>query len=291
MWCIIDTLILLGYGVFSHSHREKILADTIRKQMVTKILYFGANQYVLLATTKNLICGTQEFKGIFLFFFPPILYRLFLRIFKAWKFYFIFHIQFYQCSLMKVLASICQKKIVNLSILLFTDSDRICFSTLALQHANTIIEHGLLWPWESNMEDEEICKCTVKAVAGNIFPIPSNLIIYLTVLSTKQTKKCVLERINGRIIKQGTKKMMGSKFTWGESQIMASDWENLDQTRSVWVSGSTPAVYFNVPTAYLQILAELSLFQSGRLFYNKKLPSCFCAPNTFSLCWFIVYMA
>lgn len=39
--------------------------------MVTKILYFGANQYVLLATTKNLICGTQEFKGIFLFFFPP----------------------------------------------------------------------------------------------------------------------------------------------------------------------------------------------------------------------------
>ena len=69
MWCIIDTLILSGYGVFSHSRREKILADTIRKQMVTKILYFGANQYVLLATTKISFVGPRNLKNFSVLFF------------------------------------------------------------------------------------------------------------------------------------------------------------------------------------------------------------------------------
>lgn len=69
MWCIIDTLILLGYGVFSHSRGEKILADTIRKQMVTKILYFGANQYVLLATTKISFVGPKNLKNFSVLFF------------------------------------------------------------------------------------------------------------------------------------------------------------------------------------------------------------------------------
>lgn len=154
MWCIIDTLILLGYGVFSHSHREKILADTIRKQMVTKILYFGANQYVLLATTKNLICGTQEFKGIFLFFFPPILYRLFLRIFKAWKFYFIFH--FYQCNLMKVLASICQKK--NSELKYFALCRQYMFFPPSLLSIQTPLLSMTTLTLESNKKDEETCK-------------------------------------------------------------------------------------------------------------------------------------
>lgn len=80
MWCIIDTLILLGYGVFSHSHGEKILADTIRKQMVTKILYFGANQYVLLATTKISFEGPRnlkEFFWLFFFFFFFLLETIF----------------------------------------------------------------------------------------------------------------------------------------------------------------------------------------------------------------------
>jgi hypothetical protein len=47
---------------------------------------------------------------------------------------------------------------------------------------------GLLWPWESNLEDEEIWKCAIKAEAGNIFPVISNLNIYLTVLSTKEQR-------------------------------------------------------------------------------------------------------
>lgn len=72
MWCIIDTLILLGYGVFSHSRGEKILADTIRKQMVTKILYFGANQYVLLATTKISFVGPRNLKNFSVLFFFPL---------------------------------------------------------------------------------------------------------------------------------------------------------------------------------------------------------------------------
>lgn len=71
MWCIIDTLILLGYGAFSHSLGEKILADTIGKQMVTKILYFGANQYVLLATTKISFVGPRNLKNFSVFFLFP----------------------------------------------------------------------------------------------------------------------------------------------------------------------------------------------------------------------------
>lgn len=59
---------------------------------------------------------------------------------------------------------------------------------------------------ESNKEDEETCKHAIKAVAVNIFSVPSNLVIYLTVSSTKQTKECVLGRIDGGITMQGTKK-------------------------------------------------------------------------------------
>lgn len=57
-------------------------------------------------------------------------------------------------------------------------------------------------------------------MAGNIFSVPSNLIIYLTVSSTKQTKECVLGRIDGGITMQGTKKRMGSKFEWRRNQII-----------------------------------------------------------------------
>lgn len=63
----------------------------------------------------------------------------------------------------------------------------------------------------SNKEDEETCKHAVKAVERNICSVPSNLVIYLTVPPTKQTKKCVLERIDGR---------MGSKFVWRKNQII-----------------------------------------------------------------------
>lgn len=53
--------------------------------MVTKILYFGANQYVLLATTKILICGTQEFKGIFCSFFSPCPLETIFKNFQSFK--------------------------------------------------------------------------------------------------------------------------------------------------------------------------------------------------------------
>lgn len=40
--------------------------------MVTKILYFGANQYVLLATTKISFVGPRNLKEFFCSFFYPL---------------------------------------------------------------------------------------------------------------------------------------------------------------------------------------------------------------------------
>lgn len=87
--------------------------------------------------------GPRNLKEFFCSFSPPMLYRLFLRIFKAWKFYFIFH--FYQCNLMKVLASICQRK--NSELKYFALCRQYMFFPPSLLSIQTPLL-WLLWPWK-----------------------------------------------------------------------------------------------------------------------------------------------
>lgn len=70
---------------------------------------------------------------------PPHLWRLFLRSFKVLLH---FSLQSHQCNRTKVLASICQKKIVNKVFHSLPTVTEFVFSTLAPQHANTIIKYG-----------------------------------------------------------------------------------------------------------------------------------------------------